>query len=175
MLACGYHGLLGNGISQMTPGSIDVSIALYQGVTDGVLDATLVTPDFKKDLLGTGYRRAASHLRKLSEGLKTSPSPTFSLVLVEAKLWARFDPTSADKPLTMHLPGAAPGDATVVTGEAVLAAIATGRITPEDAFRRKLVMVDGPPEDVVAIRSALPVALASLAGGQKDATLAPAP
>lgn len=60
-LACGYDTVLGSAISQMTPGSIDVSLALYQGVLDGVLDDALVSPNFKKDLLGTGYRRAAGH------------------------------------------------------------------------------------------------------------------
>lgn len=170
--ACGYDGLLGSVISQMTPGSIDVSLALYQGVSDGVLDAALVSPDFKKDLLGTGYRRAATHLKKLSEGLKASPSPPFSLVLVEASLWARFDPTSADKPFAIHLPAATPGDAIVVTGGAVLAAIAAGRITPDEAFRRKLIVIDAPPQTAPAIRDALAAALPALTGKQKDVYLA---
>lgn len=160
-LACGYDTVLGSAISQMTPGSIDVSLALYQGVSDGVLDAALVSPNFKKDLLGTGYRRAAGHLKKLSDGLEAGPSPPFSLVLVEASLWARFDPASADKPFAIHLPAATPGDATVVTGEAVLAAIAAGTITPEDAFHRKLILIDGAPQTAVAIRSALAAALSS--------------
>lgn len=160
-LACGYDGLLGSAISQMAPGSIDVSLALYQGVSDGVLDAALVSPNFKKDLLGTGYRRAAAHLKRLSDGLRTSPSPPFSLVLIEARLWARFDPASVDKPFAIHLPAATPGDATVVTGEAVLAAIAAGTITPEDAFHRKLILIDGDPTTTAAIRTALAAALSS--------------
>lgn len=160
-LACGYDTVLGSAISQMAPGSIDVSLALYQGVAEGVLDAALVSPDFKKDLLGTGYRRAAGHLKKLSDGLETSPSPPFSLVLVEASLWARFDPASVDKPFAIHLPAATPGDATVVTGEAVLAAIAADRMTPEEAFRRKLILIDGDPPTTAAIRSALGAALSS--------------
>ncbi|GLS31168.1 hypothetical protein SAMN04488498_1573 [Mesorhizobium albiziae] len=166
VLACRYHGL-GNGISQQTPGSIDVAIALQQGVVDGLLNSELVSPNFKKDIFGTGYRRAVRRLEQLrfaierARGDHADRTP-FSLILVEASLWSRYEPSASGEMLKVHQAGASPGDTVVVTGEAVVEAIATGKLSADDAFKRKLIVISTGAGTHQAVEPLLRRTLASL-------------
>ena len=45
--------------------------------------------------------------------------------------------------IVVHTAGPQPTDALVFTGEAVIEAIASGRLAADDAFRRGLIVVDG--------------------------------
>jgi hypothetical protein len=135
--ACGLEGGPGNGFSAAAPGSIDVAIAITEAIDAGLLDPT-TTP-------GGGAAQRASDLGAAIDRVAASStsSPPFALFLVDSSLWARLAPGYDVAIIAVDDDGAPPEKVIVVTGEAVIAAIMSGRLSARDAYRRKLVMVDG--------------------------------
>jgi hypothetical protein len=154
--ACGYHGVLGDGFSAQHASSMNVAFALRDAADAGVIEPKQLNPKFA-DMLA--LHRATQRLEKLREALQhtadgASP-PAFSLLLIESGMWNDFSVEGEAVRLKVHVDAPARGGAAVVTGDAVLAAIAAGRLSAAEALRRGLVVVDGPPELAQALAAAL--------------------
>jgi hypothetical protein len=112
------------------------------------LDRQLVAPAFVNTM---GYHRAIRRLQRLRDSLEWAvqarklTGPSFSLLLVEAGLWSRYVPDGEGVSIAIHMPGPQPTDAIVFTGEAAIEAIASGRLSTDEAFRRGLIVIDGAP------------------------------
>jgi hypothetical protein len=142
--ACNYDGAAG--AAAKYPRAIEVTAALRDRSNAPILDTRLVAPTFANML---GYHRAVRRLQRLRESLERAvheqrlAGPGFSLLLVEAGLWSRYLPDAEGVSIALHTAGPQPADVLVFTGEAVIEAIASGRLAADDAFRRGLIVVDG--------------------------------
>lgn len=154
--ACGYHGTLGDGFSALHSSSINVAIAIRDAADENLLDREIVAPKLS-DLLA--LHRATARLQRLRNALQSTSAdmavPSFSLLLVESGMWSRYLAEEGRLRLAAHTDAPPAGEAVVVTGNAVLAAIGAGRLTVEDAMHRGLIVVDGPPELAQALAAAL--------------------
>jgi hypothetical protein len=162
--ACNYDGAAV--ASAKYPRAIEVAAALRDRSNAPVLDTRLVAPTFANML---GYHRAVRRLQRLRESLERAvhdqrlTGPGFSLLLVESGLWTRYVPDGEGVSIMVHTAGPQPADALVFTGEAVIEAIASGRLAADEAFRRGLIVVDGAAgarSDVSALLRAALVRLA---------------
>jgi hypothetical protein len=145
-VACGYDGSPSSGLRH--PRAIEVAAALRNASNAQILDRQLVAPAFVNMM---GYRRAVRRLQRLRDSLEwvvqahKLAGPGFSLLLVEAGLWSRYVPDGEGVSIAIHTPGPQPSDALVFTGEAAIEAIASGRLSTDEAFRRGLIVIDGAP------------------------------
>jgi hypothetical protein len=94
--------------------------------------------------------RAAEQLQRLRGSLQRAAQqrgvtlPEFSLLLVEAARWSRYAPGPGGVSVVIDSDPPPSGSTVFITGEAVLRAIVAGRVSPEDAFQRGLIVVEGP-------------------------------
>jgi hypothetical protein len=145
-VACGYDGSPSSGLRH--PRAIEVAAALRNASNAQILDRQLVAPAFVNMM---GYHRAVRRLQRLRDSLEWAvqarklAGPGFSLLLVEAGLWSRYVPDGEGVSIAIHTPGPQPSDALVFTGEAAIEAIASGRLSTDEAFRRGLIVIDGAP------------------------------
>ena len=162
--ACNYDGAAGTAAKY--PRAVEVTTALRDRSNAPILDTRLVAPTFANML---GYHRAVRRLQRLRELLERAvreerlAGPGFSLVLVEAGLWSRYMPDAEGVSIAVHTAGPQPADALVFTGEAVIEAIASGRLAADDAFRRGLIVVDGTAGATREVSALLRAALSRLA------------
>lgn len=154
--ACGFHGSLGDGFSSQHPKSIDVAIALRDAADTNLLDKETVAPR-AADLFA--FHRAVNRLNHLRDALQGTAIdvavPSFSILLVESGMWSRYTIADGGIRFFAHTDAPTASAPVVVTGNAVLAAIGAGRLTSQDAIRRGLIVVDGPPALVQALTIAL--------------------
>jgi hypothetical protein len=166
--ACGYDGVSAAAIAARYPRAAEVAAALRHPANAQLLDQKLVSPTFVNLM---GYHRAIRRLQRLRDSLEHAvldqhlPSPAFSLLLVEAGLWTRYAPDAAGVSIMPHTAGPQATDALVFTGEAVIEAIASGRLSAAEAFRRRLVVVDGAADAGNQVAAWLRPALGELAEG----------
>ena len=112
----------------MHPRSIDVALAVREAADRKLIDPALLDARAAGPL---GYARATKRLRDF--GLTLNGKPTVVL-FVESGLWTRFAGGAAE----LHATGPQPGDAVIVTSEAVVAAILDGRMSAGEAAQRGL-------------------------------------
>jgi len=142
--ACMYDGA--STASAKYPRAVEVATALRDRSDAQILDRQLVAPTFVNML---GYHRAVRRLQRLRDSLERAvhdqrlTGPGFSLLLVESGLWTRYLPDGEGVSIAVHAAGPQSADALVFTGEAVIEAIVSGRLAPDEAFRRGLIVVDG--------------------------------
>jgi hypothetical protein len=162
--ACGYDGVSAAAIAGRYPRALEVATALRNATNAQVLDRRLVAPAFVNLM---GYYRAVRRLQRLRDSLERAgqkPAASgFSLLLVESGLWTRYVRDAEGVSIAVHTPGPQPADALVFTGEAVIEATASGRLSADDAFRRGLIVIDGPPAASGGLSALLRSALAMLA------------
>jgi hypothetical protein len=94
------------------------------------------------------YAAATLRLNALNRRLPAS-APPMSLLLVDAGLWTQFHP------LAVHAAGPRPGDAVILTSDAVLAAVLEGRLPAQLALERGLIVVDGETASADTVRTIL--------------------
>ena len=155
-LACGYDDPL-----SISRGSLNWSYpdALYVigAISREVAARRLPLANFDRpgvDLFGHKFRLAKTSLEQFGAMLgAASREPLQSpvaVVLVEPMLWARFAP-KADGPLTIvHVSGAEHGDLVIVTGEAVIADIASRHLTFGQAYARGIARIYGDDAQIAA-------------------------
>jgi hypothetical protein len=142
--ACMYDGAAA--VSGKYLRAIEVAAALRDRSNAQILDTRLVAPTFVNIL---GYHRAVRRLQRLRDSLERAVQeqrlhgPGFSLLMVESGLWTRYVHDGEGVTIAVHTAGPQPTDAVVFTGEAAIEAIASGRLAPDEAFRRGLIVVDG--------------------------------
>ena len=154
--ACNYDGSPGAGPTY--PRAAEVRAALQRPSNAQVLDKQLVSPSFVNMF---GYHRAVRRLQRLREALERvggqAAGTSFSLLLVESGLWSRYSPDTEGVSIAVHTAGPQPADVVVLTGEAAIEAIASGRLSAEEALRLGLILIEGSASAKVAplLRAAL--------------------
>lgn len=169
--ACGYEnpddlalGLL----NWVFPKALYVRTAVSQAEQAGMLPPRPENPA-KKDLFGSGFRRAAESMTGLGARMNaahaTGKGPSFSVVLIPAVMWTTYTPTEGSYSVQVHAEGPAKGDIVIVTDEKVVRALVDGSFDAAAAERYGLVRFYGPANDQDQVRAALaapPAALSRL-------------
>jgi hypothetical protein len=71
------------------------------------------------------------------------PLPPIALVLIVARLWARYSRHDGKLTLAVHVPGPTAGDVVVLTGEPVLKGLLDGSISAERAIGEGILVITG--------------------------------
>ncbi|WP_208249938.1 hypothetical protein WGT02_16315 [Rhizobium sp. T1470] len=181
--ACGYddpQSVSRGSLSWAYPNSLYVIGAISQEVAAGRLPlANFDRPGI--DVFGHRFKLAAISLAQFGALLGAgAPEPLrpVAVVLVEPMLWARFEPTASGLRTAVHVSGPEDGDLVIVTGEAVIAEIAAGRLTLGKAHARGVMRLYGDDGEVAAFvrdhqqfgetPAALEPATSDAAGTRKD-------
>ncbi|MBY5523333.1 hypothetical protein [Rhizobium leguminosarum] len=161
--ACGYEnpndialGLL----NWVFPKALYVRTAVWQAEQAGMLPPRPEIPA-KRDLFGSGFRRAAESMTGLGVRMNaaasaTGKSPSFSVVLIPAVMWTTFTPTAGGYSVHVHADGPAKGDIVIVTDEKVVRALVDGSFDAAAAESHGLVRLYGPANGQDRVRAALP-------------------
>jgi hypothetical protein len=152
--ACGYEDP--TSVSQGTLNWIyPDSLHVIGAISMAVAARDLPPPNFNptvKDLFGSRFRKTARSIAELGGAFRmASPaqsSLSFSLVLVEAVLWTRFEADADGLRTQIHVNGPTPGDVVLVSGESVIAEIDAGRLTIGQAYGRGYLRLYGPKDRV---------------------------
>jgi hypothetical protein len=148
--ACGYHddvtmarGLL----NWIYPDALHVLGAISAAVAEGQLPNPNLAAS-APDMFGAKYHRTVQSLERLGYGLAATSDEarpdSISLVLIEPMLWSRFELSSGQLRTQTHVTGPKTGDLVLVSGEAVIGEIASGRLTIGKAHQLGLVRLYGP-------------------------------
>jgi hypothetical protein len=153
-VACGYHddvNLARGVLNWIYPDALHVVGAISTAVAEKRLPAgTSVRSG--PGLLGyyDTVRAIERHRQQLSMAAREMPAPTFSLLLVEPMLWTRVISDEGAVHTQVHVPGPQAGDLVVISGEAVIRAIANNALTVGEAYRSGLIRLYGKDEQVVS-------------------------
>ncbi|ASY71570.1 hypothetical protein ABIA25_006218 [Sinorhizobium fredii] len=148
VVACGYHddvtmarGLL----NWVYPDALHVMGAMSAAVAERRLP-TVDRDAEAPDLFGSKYRKTTHALQQLGKAFTLAsgvPTSSFSIVLIEPMLWTRFEAVPGGLSTDVHVTGPKPGDLVLVSGEAVIVAVAVGRLTMAEAVHLGLVRLYG--------------------------------
>jgi hypothetical protein len=162
-IACDFEG---DKVSVRPERAVEVATALGDAADAGFLDKRLLKAR-PGDMFA--YHKVVRRLEGLRGSLaRGMPHQVFSVrpfsvLLVESGLWSRYVPGASDVAMTVHTDGPGAYDAVVLTSEAVIAALAAGTITVDDAWRRGLVVIEDPLQAPQRVSALLTSALAALA------------
>jgi hypothetical protein len=92
---------------------------------------------------------------RIQAALQGQPMPAFAVVLIGPMLWTRFEANEGAVTMIPHATGPAPGDVVLVSDEAVMSALAEGRITAREARAEGLVKAYGTLEDIDGVSALL--------------------
>jgi hypothetical protein len=154
---CGFDGLLGDGFGASHAQSLTVAFAVSDAIDAGVMDESTQSSVLSGRV---GYARAVLRLRAFHRRLsattaKVGTPGSISVLLVDSRLWSRLSPDAREYAIAMHTAGPQAGDVVVVTHEAVLAALVSGKLSMATALDRGLLVVDGESTAVDSVRSLL--------------------
>jgi len=161
-ISCDYHR--GGSAAPRSPRAMELIAAMRDPANVQALGSAAFAP---KLVNLVGFHQATRKLQRLRESLEQAAneqrprSSGFALLFAEVGLWTRY--VLDDKGVRIEIDTIVPGstETVVTTGEPVIAAIASGELTPGEAYRRKLIVVDGAPVDrdevLVWLRDALAV------------------
>lgn len=182
--ACGYHDPSSINLGMLNlayPDALHVRTAVWMAQRDSLISgheqpqATDSPTARLSEMLS--LRKTVSALGemrdRLGAGADGQAVPAFSMVLLRAMLWTRFEPAGAALNMEAHAVGPAGNDVVIVTDEPVIGALLDGRLTPEQARQRGLVKLYGSPADVANVSSLLDrltAANAAAAATRGDAT-----
>jgi hypothetical protein len=155
--ACGFDGLLGDGFGASHAQSLTVAFAVSDATDAGVMDKSARSSVLSGQV---GYARAvlrlgAFHRRLAATTAKVGAPGSISVLLVDSRLWSRFCPDARGSDIATHTAGPQAGDVVVVTHEAVLAALVSGKLSIATALDRGLLVVDGESTAGGSVRSLL--------------------
>ncbi len=147
--ACGFEDPKGadaarGAINWIYPDALHVTSAVWRAQLEGVIRRD-ERPEAARVLLG--YRRAAADFAKLRDRLVLARDgealPSLSILLIGPMLWTRFAPAQDGLSMVQHVDGAQASDIVIVTDEPVVAALASGQITPLAARQKGLLRLYG--------------------------------
>ncbi|RDJ27250.1 hypothetical protein DWF00_09705 [Bosea caraganae] len=150
--ACGFEDPKGadaarGALNWVYPESLHVTSAVWRAQLEGTILRD-ERPEAARALLG--YRKAAADLARLRDRLVVAMDgesmPSFSILLIGPMLWTRFAPAQGGVSMVTHVDGPQTSDTVVVTDEPVVAALASGWITPLAARQKGLLRLYGPLE-----------------------------
>jgi hypothetical protein len=141
--ACAYDGLPGDENWATHPASLAVVFAIHDALGKGKLAPLDEAPP------ALAWLRVNAMVQDLHRRLARpghAAPPAVALLLVEARLWNRFQPgAGVDTRLRLeaHASGPRDGDVVLVTGEPVLKALLEGRLDWQRAIDGRLVVIAG--------------------------------
>lgn len=148
--ACGYHNdvMMARGLlNWVYPDALHVLGSISAAVAERRLPPPGPTGG-APDLFGASYRKTVRSLEQFGRNLPSvsgeKPLPSVSLVLIEPMLWTRFESDTNGLHMRVHVTGPEPGDVVLVSGEAVIGEIASGRMTIGKAHEYGLIRLYGP-------------------------------
>lgn len=156
-VACGYHpGLSSDTFDVVHPQSLTVAVAVNRALRAGLIEPPPAKPALPT-LVSLEYRQAVDELRGLQERLdQVARGPDadepldMSLVFVASRLWTEYTLTNEGAEARVHVPAAALDKLVVLTDEAVLAALLSGRLSVDDALGQRLLVIVNDPGDRAA-------------------------
>lgn len=166
--ACGYHDPSSAGVGMLNwayPDALHVRTAVWMAQASGLLERRAPLP--AADPLSATFRfqqmirwretqsRLETLQGRIQAALDGQPMPAFAVVLIGPMLWARFEGREGSVSLESHAGGPVGDDVVIVTDEAVVAALAEGRITAREARAQGLVKAYGAPESVQRLSALL--------------------
>ncbi len=159
--ACGYHDPASASVGMLNwayPDALHVRTAVWMAQASGLLarreplpeaDPLSVTFRFQQSIRLRDTQARLEELRgRVHTALAGQPMPAFAMVLIGPMLWTRFESPEGTLNMVSHATGPARDDVVIVTDEAVVAALADGRITAREARAQGLVKAYGTSENV---------------------------
>jgi hypothetical protein len=161
-LSCDYHR--GGSAGNRSPRAMELIAAMRDPANAQALGASALAPRLVNLL---GFHQATRKLQRLRESLEQAAneqrpqSSGFSLLFAEVGLWTRYVLDDKGVRIELDTVGPGPTETVVTTGEPVITAIASGQLSPSEAYRRNLIVADGASVDrsevFVWLRNALAV------------------
>jgi hypothetical protein len=153
---CGLDDLLGDGFGASHAQSLTVAFAVSDAIDAGVIDKSPLSSALSGPVgnaravlyLGTFHRRLSATTTKLGA------LGSISVLLVDSRLWSRPSPDARGYAIATHTAGPQ-ADIVVVTHEAVLAALVSGKLSIATARDRGLLVIDGESAAVDSVHSLL--------------------
>jgi hypothetical protein len=162
--ACGYHDPASTSVGMLNwayPDAMHVRTAVWMAQASGVLPRREPVPDadplsvtfrFQQSIRLRDAQARLDELRhRIDAGLAGQPMPSIAVVLIGPMLWTRFESTAGSVNMVSHATGPVGDDVVIVTDEAVVAALAEGRLTAREARAQGLVKAYGTPQSVERI------------------------
>ncbi len=162
--ACGYHDPANTSAGMLNwayPDAMHVRTAVWMAQASGVLprrepvpdlDPLSVTSRFQQSIRLRDTQARLDELRhRIDAGLAGQPMPAIAVVLIGPMLWTRFESIAGNVNMVSHATGPVGEDVVIVTDEAVVAALAEGRLTAREARAQGLVRTYGTPQSVERI------------------------
>ncbi|MEA2859177.1 MAG: hypothetical protein QOC72_1216 [Methylobacteriaceae bacterium] len=158
--ACAFDGIFDGGFGTIHPRAIEIALAVRAAVADGVLPQSALAPLSASE---AGLWRAAETLKRLGHRLSgmrgTAPTlPDIALLCSDVSLWTRYIATAQSFETLVHVSGAMPKDALVITDLAVLTTIVEARLPLRVAVQRGLLIIDAHQTEADAIERLLAAA-----------------
>jgi hypothetical protein len=158
--ACAFDGVFDGGFGTIHPKAIEIALAVRAAVADGMLPQSALAPLGARE---AGLWRAAETLKRLGHrlsGVRTTAltPPDIALLCSEASLWTRYVARPQSFDTLVHVSGAMPSDAVVITDLAVLTAVVDGRLPVRVAVRRSLLIIDAHRTEADAVERLLAAA-----------------
>ena len=89
---------------------------------------------------------------RLAASTETDNRPAFAMVYASKMLWTRFVSSARNVTAQTHAGGPESGDVVLITEPSVVQAIVTGKLKPEEAYRRELIRFYGDDAATTAAR-----------------------
>ena len=126
------------------PNALHVISAVWRAQLDGLI-ARNELPAGAQPLLGYHHavRRLGAFRDRLSAAIAGGEASPFSVVLIGPMLWTNYRPIGAALDMTPHAKGPLSGDVVIVTDLPVIAALAQGRVTAQQARELGLMRLYG--------------------------------
>ena len=166
--ACGYHDPASASVGMLNwayPDALHVRTAVWMAQASGLLarreplpdaDPLSVTFRFQQSIRLRDAQARLDELRiRVEAAVAGQPMPNFAVVLIGPMLWARFEGNEGGVAMMPHVTGPAQGDVVLVSDEAVVAALAEGRMTASEARSHGLVKAYGTSENVDRVSALL--------------------
>lgn len=121
--------------------SADVTSALHNATLTGVLPSNAAGPKSCEVLDG---RSTIGRMQRFGNALASSGAESasgFSMLLVEDGVWSRYRAMPDGVAFQAQTAGAQADETVVITGEAVLAAMEDGTLSPNEAIARGLIVI----------------------------------
>lgn len=157
-IGCAFHNAIPETqLEAMYPGSIAVAVALRKAADSGDIDLEALEGAASGTLSYTDtMRRLHQFAMALAASQAVAELPSsFSLGYVESRLWARFSYSEGRVRVEVHTSGPADGEAVLLTGEAALMELRSGRLSVHRALADGLVFIDATESDTRSLRDAL--------------------
>lgn len=134
--ACGYDGLLPD-IAPAHSDSLLVALAIFDAYENELMRKPMSLPG------GFGLRRALGLAEKTKVALEHGTGVDgFHMLMVESGLWTYYQPSGDTLKVIMHAPKPAEDQAMVITGEGVLLALQSGKLSVAQAMAAGMLRIE---------------------------------